>query len=245
VSAILEEVIRYFYFWNFVMLEWLAATTGIELSKLVLEQVLNLGKAALEDYVKDFFKDCVKSGVVRANAEILKKPMTEAVGFFIKRFVKELQINDVPETSIDHHYRAAIERFVQDKSVRPILGKAFEVDSRQIDSAQLQHIWTQHYQAAGWQFPAEDFDWRGVAKEYGYEVKGIIKANAELRSLLETQLLEDIARNTARISPGFDVAKYRDSLQCSYGYLKLYMLDSTDRADAINLWNLFIEQTVH
>ncbi len=37
------------------MLEWLAAATGVELGKLVLEQVLNLGKAALEDYVKDFF----------------------------------------------------------------------------------------------------------------------------------------------------------------------------------------------
>jgi GTPase SAR1 family protein len=230
------------------MLEWLVAATGIELGKLVLEQVLNLGKAALEDYVKDFFKDCIQTGVARANAETLKKPMAEAVGFFIKRFVKELQINDVPEMSIEHHYKGAIKRFVQDKSVRPLLGKAFETDCKQIDYVQLQRIWTQNYQEAGWQFPVEEFDWRGVAKEYGYEVKGIIKANAELRSLLETELLETIARNTAnlntQISPGFDVAKYRDSLQCSYGYLKLYTLDSSDRTDAIKLWNMFIEQTV-
>ena len=36
------------------MLEWLAAATGVELGKLVLEQMSNLGKSALEDYVKDF-----------------------------------------------------------------------------------------------------------------------------------------------------------------------------------------------
>ncbi|NER26475.1 MAG: NACHT domain-containing protein [Symploca sp. SIO1C4] len=226
------------------MWEWLAAATGVELGKLVLEQVLNLGKATLEDYVKDFFKDCIETGVARANIEVLKKPMAEAIGVFIKRFIKELQINDIPETSIEHHYKATIKRFVKDKTVRPILGKAFETDCKQIDYTQLQRIWTQQYQDSRWQFPAEEFGWRGVAKEYVYEVKGIIKANVELRSLLETQLLEDIARNTAKISPGFDIAKYRDSLQCSYGYLKLYTLDSTDRVDAIKLWNMFIEQTV-
>ena len=226
------------------MLEWLAAATGAELGKLVLNQVLGLGKAALEDYVKDFFKDCIKSGVTQANTAALKEPMAEAIGFFIKRFIKELQFNDVPDTSIEHHYKGSIKRFVQDKAVRPILGKAFETGCKQIDYAQLERIWTQQYQTAGWRFPAEEFDWRGVAKEYVVEVKGIIKANAELRSLLQTELLKEIAQNTAQISPGFDVAKYRESLQCSYGYLKLYTLDSTDRVDAIKLWSLFIQQTV-
>jgi predicted NACHT family NTPase len=65
-----------------------------------------------------------------------------------------------------------------------------------------------------------------------------------LRSLLETELLEEIARNTSQLSPGFDLATYRHSLQCSYGHLKLYAIDSTDRVEAIKLWNMFIEQTV-
>jgi hypothetical protein len=226
------------------MLEWLAVTTGVELGKLVLEQVLDLSKPVLEGYVQDFFKDCLSSGVSRLNATALKTPMAEAVGYFIKRFIKELQINDVPATSIQHHYKAAIKKFVQDKAVRPILGKAFEKDCKQIDYGQLEQIWAQQYQGSGWQFPSEEFDWRGVCKEYVYEVKGIVKANPELRSLLETDLLEDIARNTAQLSPGFDVETYRASLQSSYGYLKLYTLDSTDRVDAINLWAMFIEQTV-
>ncbi|NEQ70544.1 MAG: NACHT domain-containing protein [Symploca sp. SIO2D2] len=226
------------------MWELLAATTGVELGKLVLEQVLNLGKSALEDYVKDFFKNSIQSGVTRVKAEELKKPMAEAVGYFIKRFIKELQINDVPDSSINHYYKAAVKKFVQDKAVRPILGEAFGKDCKQINYSELQRLWTQYAQDTKWQFPADEFDWSGVAKEYRFEVKGIIKANPELRSLLETELLEEIAQNTAQISPGFDLAKYRDSLQCSYGYLKLYTLDSTDRVDAIKLWQMFIEQTV-
>ena len=148
------------------MLELFAAATGIELGKFVLEQVLNLGKDALEDYVKDFFKDCIQTGVVRANSEKLKKPMAEAIGFFIRRFLKELQINDVPDSSINHYYKGEIKRFVRDKAVRPILGKAFEKDCKQIDYGQLQRIWMENPQNAQWQFPAEEFDWRGVAKEY-------------------------------------------------------------------------------
>jgi NACHT domain len=229
------------------MLEWLAAATGIELGKLVLDQVLNLGKSALEDYVKDFFKDCIKGGVALVNADTLKKAMAEAIGFFIKRFVKELQFCDVPETSLNHHFRGTIKRFVRDQEVRPILGKAFGMDCKQIDYEQLQQIWTQQYQEAGWRFPAEEFDWRGVAREYVMEVKGIIKTNEALRALLSIDLQEQQAeslRQLAGINPGFDVAAYRGSLQCSYGYLKLYTLDSTDRADTIKLWNMFIEQTV-
>jgi GTPase SAR1 family protein len=223
------------------MLESFATSTMIELGKWVFEE---LGKPALEGYVQDFFKDCLSSGVSRLNATVLKTPMAEAVGYIIKRFIKELQINDVPATSIQHHYKAVIKKFVQDKAVRPILGKAFEKDCKQIDYGQLEQIWTEQYQVSGWQFPLEDFDWRGVCKEYVYEVKGIVKANPELRSLLETDLLEDIVRNTAQLSPGFDVETYRASLQSSYGYLKLYTLDSTDRVDAIKLWAMFIEQTV-
>lgn len=226
------------------MLEWLAAATGVELSKLVLEQILDLGKPVLDGYVQDFFRDCLDSGVARLKTNALKTPMAQAIGFFMQRFVKELQFLEVPETSIQHHYRGALKQFVRDKSVRPILGKAFETGCKKIDYGQLERIWTENYQGAGWQFPSEEFDWRGLAREYVIEVKGIIKADAELRSLLETDLLEEIAHNTAQVSPGFDVFKYRDSLQASYGYLKLYTLDSTDRVDAVKLWSMFIQQTV-
>ena len=101
------------------MLEWIAASSVYELGKLVLSQVQELGKSALEDYVKDFFKDSIKAGVSKANASLLTKPMAEALGVFVKRFVRELEINDVYQTSIDHFYRNAIKQYVNDPRVRP------------------------------------------------------------------------------------------------------------------------------
>ncbi|MGB3491277.1 MAG: NACHT domain-containing protein [Elainellaceae cyanobacterium] len=225
------------------MLEWLAASTGLELGKFVLEQVLDLGKPVLEGYVQDFFKGCLNSGVARLKATTLKTPMAEAIGCFMQQFIEELQFHDVPDTSIDHFYRSALKDFVRDRSIGQILGKAFETGCKHIDHVQLEQIWAEHYQDSGWNFPQE-FDWQGIAKAYVKGVKGIVKANPELRDILNSDLLEDIAHNTAQLSPGFDVETYRQSLQASYGYLKLYTLDSTDRVDAIKLWNIFIEQTV-
>jgi GTPase SAR1 family protein len=217
-----------------------------EVGKFVLDKVLDLGKSVLEDYVKDFFKGCIEGTISAAKADILKQPMADAIGQFVKRFVKELQINGVEKPSIDHHYGKVIKQFVQDKAVRPVLGKAFETHCRAIDYQQLEIIWQQGYLNSGYRFP-DEFDWRGVAKEYVFEVKGIVKGDAELRSLLTIDLQEkqtDSLKHLAGINPGLDVEKYRESLQCSYGYLKLYALDSTYQADAIKLWRMFIEQTV-
>ena len=226
------------------MLELLAIATGVELGKFVLNQVLDLSKPVLESYVQDFFKDCLDGGVARLKTNTLKQPMAEAIGFFIQRFIKELQFYDVPDTSINHYYKSAIKQFVRDKAVGSILGQAFETSCKKIDSAQLETIWMERYPQQGWQFPAEDFDWRGVTKEYVVQVKSIVKANVELRALLETDLLEELVNNTAQLSPGFDIIKYRESLQTSYGYLKLHTLDGTHRADPVKLWHMFIEQTV-
>ena len=44
------------------MREYLATTTGAALVKRLLEQGLSPEKGALEDYVKDVLKDCLKSG---------------------------------------------------------------------------------------------------------------------------------------------------------------------------------------
>ncbi|MEB3231691.1 MAG: NACHT domain-containing protein [Leptolyngbyaceae bacterium] len=226
------------------MLDILLSATAGQVGKLGLEQVLELGQGALEDYAQDFFKDSLGGGVAKLKASVLKGPMGEAVGEFIKVFVQELKDNDVPDSSIKHHYTGAIKQLVKDRAVKPILGQAFETSCEVIDYGQLAEIWTQQYRQPGWGFPDEEFRWKRVAKKYVTAVKGIVKGNEELRSLLTTDLLEQIAQNTTLFSPGFDTQTYRESLQASYGYLKLYTLDSTDRVDAIKLWRMFIEQTV-
>jgi len=227
------------------MLEWLLTLGAAELGKAIFEQVLSLGQSAAEDYVKDFFKGCLQEGIAGAKPEVTKKAVAEALKAFLLLVTDELEDRELSKAEIRDRYDPALVQFIQNESVKPILGKAFEKDCRAIDTIALSAIWQQSA-LKGKPFPTipEEFDWQRVGLEYLKKVRRIIRETPELRSLLETSLLEEIARNTTQLSPGFDVAKYRESLQCSYGHLKLYAIDSTDRVDAIKLWNMFIEQTV-
>lgn len=227
------------------MLEWLLTLGAAELGKAIFEQVLTLGQSAAEDYVKDFFKGCLQEGIAAAKPEVTKKAVAEALKAFLLLVTDELEDRELSKAEIRDRYDPALVQFIQNESVKPILGKAFEKDCRALDTIALSAIWQQSA-LKGKPFPTvpEEFDWQRVGGEYLKKVRRIIRETPELRSLLETALLEEIARNTTQLSPGFDVAKYRESLQCSYGHLKLYAIDSTDRVDAIKLWNMFIEQTV-
>ena len=227
------------------MLEWLVTIGAAELGKAVFEQVLKLGQAAAEDYVKDFFKGCLQGGITAAKPEVTKKAVAEALKAFLLIVTDELEDQDLSKAEIRDRYDPALVQFIQNNSVKPILGKAFEKDCKAIETTTLSTLW-QEGTLRGKPFPTlpEEFDWQRVGSEYLKKVRRIIRETPELKSLLETELLEDIARNTTQFSPGFDVASYRKSLQCSYGHLKLYAIDSTDRVDAIKLWTMFIEQTV-
>ncbi len=227
------------------MLEWLVTIGAAELGKVIFEQVLKLGQAAAEDYVKDFFKGCLKDGIAAAKPEVVKKAVAEALKAFLLLVTDELEDQELSRAEIRDRYDPALVQFIQNSSVKPILGQAFERDCKAIETTALSTLW-QASTLRGKPFPTmpEEFDWQRVGSEYLKKVRRIIRETPELRSLLETELLADIARNTTQLSPGFDVANYRKSLQSSYGHLKLYAIDSTDRVDAIKLWTMFIEQTV-
>ena len=226
------------------MLEWLVMLGTAELGKALFEQVLKLGQTAAEDYVKDFFKGCLKEGVAAAKPEVAKKAVAEALQAFLLLVTDELEDQDLSKAEIRDRYDPALIQFVKNESVKPILGKAFEKECRAIDVAELATTWQQST-LKGQPFPTmpAGFDWQRVGSEYLKKVRRIIRATPELRALLETELLEAIARNTAQISPGFDVANYRASLQTSYGALKLHEIDCTDQQYRMKLWNLFIEPT--
>ena len=242
------------------MWEGLTIATGIELGKLVLEQVLSLGKGALEEYVKDFFKDCIRSGVVLAKAETLKLPMAEAVGGFIKLFVAELEYQDVPETSINECHKKKLQQYVRNPKIRPILGKAFEKGRKEVDYKQLEQLWLEGYIVPGWPFPAKEFDWQGVAKEYVKAVKGIVKGNSDLRAILDSELLKDIASASQRSAAAtermaglpvpFSLSSYREAILEQYGSLQLESVGSSKyEREGVNyrtvpLWGVFVAQDV-
>jgi len=219
------------------MLEWWVAIGTAELGKAMFEQGLKLGQTAAEEYVKDFLKGCLKDGLAGAKPEVAKKAVAKALEAFLKIVVAELEEQGLSPTEIRYRFQPVLVKFVKDKLVKPILGRAFEKDCPSIDVAELAAIWGRSNNCKGKLSTSlpEGFDWVDVGKEYVKKVQKIVKETPELKPLLDTELLEGIARNTMQLSPGFDVAKYRESLHCSYGHLKLYAIDSTDREAPMKL----------
>ncbi len=223
-------------------------TLGVSLLKdLVFKEVLlKLGKGALEDYVKDFFKDCIKGGVESAKAGVLKKALGEALQQFLKIVEDELEFScNLSGAEIRDGYEISIEKFIRHQEVKPLLGKAFAKDCRALDSKQLGRIWREHYPIA---MPTE-FDWHGVAKEYVKEVKRIIKQSPELREILELEIQESIEENTreiAGISPDFNLKVYQEGLQERYANLNLDSLDTSvyDYREKLKVWQVFVPQHV-
>src|SRR5512146_481575 len=108
------------------MLEWLVTIGAAELGKAIFEQVLKLGQAAAEDYVKDFFKGCLKDGIAAAKPEVARKAVAEALKAFLLLVIDELEDQELSKAEIrDRHYEEALAQFIKNDSVKPILGKAF------------------------------------------------------------------------------------------------------------------------
>ncbi|MEI6332820.1 MAG: NACHT domain-containing protein [Pseudanabaena sp. ELA645] len=227
------------------MLEFLITIGASELGKAIFEQALRLGQSAAEDYVKDFFKDCLKEGITSAKPEVTKKAVAQALKEFLVLVQNELEDWEIPEAEIRDRYDRPLVQFVKNDLVKPVLGKAFERDCTAIDTIALAETW-KNSSFRDKPFPAmpPEFNWQVIGGKYIKKVQKIIRETPELRSLLETELLERIARNTGNISPGFDVTKYRNSLQSSYGVLKLHTIDNTDQQYRMKLWNMFIEPSV-
>lgn len=231
-----------------MVFEWLATAGAVSVGQVVFEQVLKLGQAAAEDYVKDFFKESLKTGVARTQPDVTKKAVASALQEFLAIVVEELEDRELSRAEIRDRYEANLVQFVQEAAVKPLLGQAFEKDCKQVDTEALAEVWQRSQRKGKPLTPMpEGFDWDGMGRLYLKKVRRIVRETPELRALLEVELLEQQAESLqqlAGVNPGFDVVKYRESLQCSYGYLKLYTLDSTYQADAIKLWRMFIEQTV-
>ncbi|MFW5766461.1 MAG: NACHT domain-containing protein, partial [Coleofasciculus sp.] len=224
---------------------WTALGVSILKDLLLKDILLKLGREALEDYVKDFFKDCIKTGVQSAQPDVLKKALGEALQQLLKLIEDELLFEcELTEAKVRDIYQLEIERFIRDDEVKPLLGKAFEKDCRVIDANQLRIIWVQRYSP---DMPT-GFNWEEITKPYLKEVKRIVRNSLELKAILELEILESIeqqVRDNARITPDFNITKYQEGLRERYSHLNLSSLDTTGCAyNELKLGQIFIPQNV-
>jgi len=223
------------------------------LNDLVFKDILlELGKGALEDYVKDFFKDCIKAGVTSAKPQVLKKALGESLQQFLRIVEDELIRCRLSGAEIRDGYEIRLGKFIHHQQVKPLLGQAFAQDGLAIEGEQLEAIWQEHYAPV---MPRK-FDWDGVAHLYTREVQRIIKQSPELRAILQLEILKDLqqdiqplkqqTREIAGIPPEFNLEVYQEGLKEHYAHLNLDSLDTSiyDYREKLKVHQVFIPQNV-
>ena len=227
------------------MVDWLLLWGATQAVGVLVYPILqDLAKEGAKDFAKDFFKDSLKHVLLRE-----KDPRNIAAGKAIKEFLQlvqqELKDADVSEAQLQE-YSKPLKEFINDKSVKDILGSPFKDDSQVLDTKTLAKTW---YQLNLSPVPPEEFDWELVSKLYRKKVKAIIRELPELRAILDSQNLESIQQNTkelAGIAPEFDLKRYQEGLQERYSNLNLDSLDTSvyDYREKLKVWQVFTAQNV-
>lgn len=210
---------------------------------LVYPILENLAKEGAKDFVKDFFKDSLKKVLLKE-----KDPRQVATGKAIKEFVQQMQqqlkfrckLSDA-ETKL---YIQEVNKFIREKSVKEILGKAFDITCETLEAEKLKDTWN-YLQLKS--LP-HNFNWEGVTEQYLMKCQEILSDDKDLRGILDSQNLENIEKNTKEIAgiiAPFDLECYQEAIQETYGNLKLDSVDTDGAAyNRLKLWSIFIAQNV-
>jgi HEAT repeat protein len=208
-----------------------------------------LAKAALDDYVKDFFKGCIKDVEGLAKKPFAQNAVRDAIKYFTQCFEQELQRSGLDKKQIQQ-YLQPLRQFLKQPPVRQVLGSALQANCRVLDTAILALSWQtltlQHpvrrnlptltrivpshllKEQPTASFP-DAFNWERVAEKYLASVKLIIEQNAELREILNAQNLDGILgrlTDSGPIPADFNLESYQEGLREQYEYLDLGNLDT-------------------
>lgn len=228
-----------------MIMEWLLGWVAKNAAGLLFKTILNedFAKDLAKDYAKDFLKDRFNNV---ATALFKKEPLQKAIVMALKEFLllvqEELKFRKLSEEEIKT-YTKPLKTFIYDKSVKEILGKAFDADCDSLDYKTLENTWQS---ISLLPMPAK-FNWQLVTDNYLRKVQQILFDSDELQNILILQKLDAIQQNDkdrSVIIP-FDLKKYQAAIEERYGNLKLDSLDTSGYAyNELKLWRMFIEQNV-
>ncbi|MEG4108265.1 HEAT repeat domain-containing protein [Microcoleus sp. S13_C5] len=226
------------------MIEWLVVWGATEAVGILVKPILeDLVKDGAKDFAKDFFKDSLKN-VLLGEKDPRKVAAGKAITKFLKLVEQQLKIGGVPAEQIKLYIKD-VKQFINNKSVKEILGKAFESDRESLDAELLEQSWTQLNLTP---LPAR-FKWQTIATQYLAEVQEILFDSKDLRDILNAQNLDSIQKNTqetAGIIPEFDLRQYQEALCERYSNLNLSSVDPNtyDYREKLKVWQIFIFQDV-
>ena len=220
------------------MVEWLITWGSSKAVGFLAKKVIGeLAQGAAEDYVKDFFKQCFSNAISNINKkEPLQKAMAAATKDFLELVEEELKEVDGDESKLDQYIKP-LEQLIKNQSVLAILGSAFDKNVT-LDIKKLATIGNQINPSL-----PDDFDWELVIKKYQRKAKKIIRESDELRQILDSENLEELASQIQR-KPEFNLRKHQEGIRERYGNLRLDSLDTKGLAYNIELLKMFIPQKV-
>ncbi|MCU0545314.1 MAG: HEAT repeat domain-containing protein [Oscillatoriaceae cyanobacterium Prado104] len=226
-----------------------------------------LAKATLDDYVKDFFKGCIKDVEGLAKKPFAQNAVRESLKSFAKLFEEELKRSGLDKKQIEQ-YLPSLKQFIKQSPVREVLGSAFPGSCRVLNTAILADSWQnltlQHpvrrnlptltkilpanlLQGQAVSALPDAFSWERVAEKYLESVKSIVQQNAELRAIFNTNQFTSMERSLATIAPiaaEFNLASYQEGLREQYECLDLANLDtrSGEYEQRLTVKEIFIAQ---
>jgi hypothetical protein len=244
------------------MVDPVSATLGWLLVGPILQE---LAKAALDDYVKDFFKGCIKDVEGIAKKPFAQNAVLGALKEFLILFEQELERSGLEKKQLGQ-YLQPLKQFIKQPPVRQVLGSAFQRNCRLLNTAILAESW----QTLTLQHPLRRnlptltrlvpsnllkdrptpslphaFSWERVAENYLASVKLIIQENAELREILNAENLDGILgrlTDSDAIPADFDLERYQQKRREQEEYLNLGNLDtrSGDCEQQLTVKEIFI-----
>ncbi len=225
-------------------MEWLAIWGATQLAGAIVKPILeDFAKDTGKDFAKDFFKDALKKVIHLPEPNVLKKAYGKALKEFLQLMEQELVNANCREEQI-REYIEPLKQFVRREDVAAVLGTAFELNCKSIDTRILDRAWEEITSPS---LP-EDFDWELVSKLYIRAIKKIVTESEKLRSIHTAQAQIDTAesiKDLAGIAPEFNLRTYAEGLQEQYGTVKLESLDTTGvYYSDLKLWKIFIPQNV-
>jgi predicted NACHT family NTPase len=225
-------------------MDLLAIWGATQLAGAIVKPILeDFAKDTGKDFAKDFFKDALKKVIHLPEPNVLKEAYGKALKEFLQLMEQELVNANCREEQI-REYIEPLKQFVRREDVAAVLGTAFELNCKSIDTRILDRAWEEITSPS---LP-EDFDWELVSKLYVRAIKKIINESEKLRSIHTAQaqiVTAESIKDLAGIPPEFNLRTYAEGLQEQYGTVKLDSLDTTGvYYSELKLWKIFIPQNV-
>jgi len=230
-----------------MIVEWFTTWVATKAVGFLVKTIISedFVKDLVKDYAKDFFKHIFNNlATAPFQQEPLQKAVIMALTEFLQLMQQQLKVRCKLSEAEIKEYTTDINKFIRDRSVKEILGQAFDISCDSLEAKTLEDSWRRLHLKP---LPPK-FNWQTLTEQYFTQVQEILFESEELRYILELQKLNNIEKNTKEIAgivPDFNLIKYQEAIRERYNNLKLDSLDTSGYAyNELRLWRIFIPQNV-